>query len=463
MWSSRANQHAVAATVKPAPANSSGSGSGASRRPPGTSWAAATPTSHGTASRTPTTRVQRIRESRRRASGAFLAFGGSGGDSTDLSVAWVSDTGRDVRVTHHEPAAARLGDEMFVFAPVSGRKGTDDCGLFALDGDGDREWSHPVAPEDCAIHAVADPVVGDLDGDGTLEVFVATTERRVTGFDARTGDAEFSYELSSYGYSGPLLTDFVGGGEREVVVVDARGEVSVVHANGTAAWTRQLDAYTWGQPSVADFDADGDRELVVGVAGGGELNLFEQDGSTVWHRANLTETSITWMTTANVDDDPAREIVVATRGGSVVAVDGRTGRAEWTREFEALAAVRAVGDGDDDGTLEVYATAADGVLRNLDAESGETEWTTTLTTADVQMMPPPVLGDVDGDGDRELVATTNDGMVKVVSPSDGQVVATYSRDVVVYTHPRLADTDGDGAAEIYVMYADGRVVALSAT
>lgn len=396
------------------------------------------------------------------ASGAFLAFGGLGGGS-DLSVEWVSDTGRDIRVTHHEPAAVRLDGETFVFAPVSGRRGTDDCGLVALNGDGDREWSDPVPPENCAIHAVADPVVGDVDGDGTREVFVATTEQRVTGFDARTGDAEFSYELSSYGYSGPLLTDFVGDDEREVVVVDAHGGVSVVHANGTAAWTRQLDAYTWGQPAVADFDADGDRELVVGVGGGGDLYLFERDGATAWHRANLTDTSITRMTTGDIDDDPAREIVVATRGGSVVAVDGRTGRAEWTRKFDSLAAVRAVGDGDDDGTLEVYATAADGILRALDAGSGATEWTTTLTTADVQMMPPPVLGDVDGDGDRELVATTNDGMVKVVSPSDGQVLATYSRDVILYTHPRLADTDEDGAAEIYVMYADGRVVALSAT
>ena len=396
------------------------------------------------------------------AGGAFLAFGGLG-DDTDLSVEWVSDTGHDVRVNHHEPAAVRLGDEAFVFAPVSGRQGTDDCALFALDGDGNREWSDPVPPEDCAIHAVADPVVGDVDDDDAREVFVATTEQRVTGFDARTGDAEFTYELSSYGYSGPLLTDFVGDDEREVVVVDARGEVSVVYANGTAAWTRQLDAYTWGQPAVADFDADGDRELVVGVAGGGELYLFERDGATAWHRSNLTDTSITWMTTGNVDDDPAREIVAATRTGSVVAVDGRTGRAEWTREFDSLAAVRAVSDGDDDGTLEVYATAADGVLRALDAGSGETEWTTTLTAADVQMMPPPALGDVDGDGDRELVATTNDGMVKVVSPSDGQVLATYSRDVIVYTAPELADTDGDGAAEIYVMYADGRVVALSVT
>lgn len=397
------------------------------------------------------------------AGGAVLAFGGFGG-GPGLAVDWVSDTDRDVRVNHHEPTAVRIGDESYVYAPVSGSADTEDCALFALNAEtGDGEWRHQVPAANCTIHAVADPAVGDLDGDDRREVFVATTERRVSGFDAQSGDAEFSYELSSYGYSGPLVTDFVGDDDPEVVVVDARGEVSVVYANGTAAWTRQLDAYTWGQPAIGDFDADGDRELVVGVAGGGELYSFERDGTQAWHRTNVTDSSITWLTTGQLDDDPAREVVAATQNGSVVAVDGREGRVQWTREFERLAAVHALGDGDDDGTTEVYATAEDGVLRALDGESGDVEWQTTLTTADVQMTPPPSLGDVDGDGDRELVAATNDGMVKLVSPDDGSVLATYSRDVVVYTHPVLADTDGDGADEIYVMYADGRVVALRAT
>lgn len=399
------------------------------------------------------------------AGGAFLALAGPGGD---LAVEWVSDTGRDVRVNHHEPAAARISGEGsaqgVVFAPVSGAANTDTCALFALDAaTGDEEWTHPVSESECAIHAIADPTLGDLDGDGTREVFVATTERQVSGFDPQSGEREFVYNLSAYGYSGPLVTDFVGDGAPEVVVVDARGEVSVVHGNGTAAWTRQLDAYTFGQPAVADFDADGDRELVVGVAGDGDLYLFERDGSVAWHRANAVPTGVTWMTTGQLDGDDAREVVVATRGGSVLAVDGRRGDVQWTRSFDKLAAVHALGDGDDDGTVEVYATARDGVLRALDGRTGETEWSTTLTTADVQMMPPPTMGDVDGDGDPELVAATNDGMVKLVEPASGDVTATYSRDVIVYAHARLADADGDGAQEIFVVYADGRVVALSAT
>jgi outer membrane protein assembly factor BamB len=398
------------------------------------------------------------------AGAAFVALGGfSGFGDAGLTVEWASDTERDVRVNHHELVAASIDGSGFVFAPVSGADNTTDCSLFALDArDGEQLWTHDVPRKDCTIHAVADPALGDIDGDGTREVFVATTERRVTGFDVASGDQIFVYDLTSYGYSKPLVTDFVGDDGPEVVVVDAKGTVSVVHGNGTAAWTRQLEAFTWGQPAVADFDADGERELVVGVAGEGTLHLFERDGSLAWQRTNATDTSITWLTSTQLDGDAAREVVVATQGGRVVAYDGRDGSVEWTRDFESFAAVHAVGEGAIDGDSRVYATAKDGVLRALSPTTGETEWTATLTTADVQMMPAPSLGDVDDDGEAELVATTNDGMVTVVDPGSGDVEDTYSRDVPIYTKPHLADTDGDGAPEVYVMYSDGRVVALAA-
>jgi outer membrane protein assembly factor BamB len=396
------------------------------------------------------------------AAGAVLALGGLGGGS-DLALEWASDTHHDVSVNHHHPAVL-TGDEPLVFAPVSGRANTTDCALLALDAaDGDEQWRHQVPADRCAIHAVADPSIGDFDADGTREVFAATTERRVYGFAPASGDVEFAHRLSAYGYSKPLVTDFVGDDRPEVVVVDAKGEVSVVHANGTTEWTRQLDAYTFGQPAVEDFDADGDPELVVGISGNGSVYAFERDGGLAWSRSNATDRGVTWQTTGQLDDDPAVELVTATGGGRVVTYDGRTGATEWKRNFGNLAAVHAVGDGDGDGTREVYATAEDGVLRALDGRNGETEWTTALTTADVQMMPPPSLGDVDGDGERELVATTNGGKVAVVSPADGAVESTYTRDVTVYTHPVLADADGDGADEVYVMYSDGVVVALSAS
>ena len=188
--------------------------------------------------------------------------------------------------------------------------------------------------------------------------------------------------------------------------------------------------------------------------------LFERDGTAAWPAPKRFDTSITWMTTGQTDDDPAVEVVVAGADGTVAAVDGRTKQTEWRHDFGKFAAVHAFGDADDDGRAEVYATARDGKLRSIGADDGRVEWATTLTTADVPMMPPPTLGDPDGDGDQELVAAANDGTVAVVAPSTGEVVESYSREQSILTRPRLADLDGDGDDEVLVTYAYGRVVAL---
>jgi outer membrane protein assembly factor BamB len=384
-------------------------------------------------------------------------------DGTELSVSWVSETGGGVEANHHAVAAGRIGGEPVVFAPVSDRPGSDACALVALHGsNGSRRWAHPVPAANCTVHAVADPTLADFDGDGVREVIAATTERTVTAYGALDGAVEFRANLTSYGYTKPIVADLVGDRRPELVAVDVSGSILVHRADGSVAWSRQLSAFTWGQPAVADFDADGAPELAVGLGGTGELHLYERRGSAAWNRTPTVEGSITWMTTGQVDDDAAVEVVVATAAGVVSAIDGASGEREWTRQFGAFAAVKALGDGDGDGQIEVYAVARDGVLRSLDGATGATEWTTTLTTGDVQMTPPPAMGDLDGDGEPELLAVTNDGIVSALDPASGEVLSTYERDVAILADPTLADTDGDGVPEAFVIYADGRVVALDA-
>jgi outer membrane protein assembly factor BamB len=396
-----------------------------------------------------------------------VALTDTAGAGTTMTVTWVSDTARDTGGNHHAPAAANaagVGDvDPMVYAPISGRADTNDCALVALGaGDGAERWSYPVPAANCTIHAVADPTLADFDSDGVRELLAATTEQAVTAYHPRTGDVEFRHNLTSYGYTSPVVGDLVGDDRPEVVVVDVRGTVFVLRANGTVVWSRQLSSYTWGQPAIEDFDGDGAPELAVGLGDEGKLRLFEADGSPAWDEPQSYGSSITWMTTGQADEDGAVEVVVATaNGGRVSMVDGATGERVWTREFGAFAAVHAFGDGDGDGDPEVYAVAKDGDLRSVDGATGRTEWTTTLTTASVQMMPPPALGDVDGDGDAELLAVTNDGIVSAVDPVSGEVLATHERDgeARIYTHPELADTDDDGREEAFVMYADGRVFA----
>lgn len=377
-------------------------------------------------------------------------------EEVDLVERWRAGTS-SIEGNHHAAAAGRVDGQAVVAVPIGGHSGEHGCELLVVDGEGETRWREPIPPEACTIHAVADPALADFVGDDRPELYASTTEDAVLGFDPVSGEQVFRYDLSDYGYSQPVVANVIGSDAPELVVTDVDGELSVVRPDGSVVWRRPLDAYSWAAPAVANFDAQGGKEVVVGL-GNGTVLAFTPRGGVAW-TASVGE-SITWTADANTDDDPAREFLVATAAGTVAAIDGASGEVEWTRSVATFAAVGPPVTVD--GTTTVYATDSNGTLYALDGASGEPRWTTTLTDADVQMTPPPVVGDVTGDGAVDLVATTNDGQVLVVDPADGTVRARYSRDVPIYTHATLADTDGDGTQEVYVVYGDGRAVALTA-
>jgi outer membrane protein assembly factor BamB len=396
--------------------------------------------------------------------GALVAVGAAGvglAPGGDLTERWVSDTGRANEVNHH---AVGVGprDEV-VLAPVAEVPGagtpiTDDsCALVRLDpADGATRWARGLPADACFTHALTEPAVTDIDGDGSLEAVVASTENALVVHAVDDGAEEWRVALEGYGYGRPTVADLDGDGAREVVVADVDGRVTVATGDGSVVWRRDATAgwtnpAVWVAPVVADVDADGAREVAVGANRG--LVVLGPDGRV----ERRVEGPGTYLAAADADDDPAVELVAAGTG-TVRAVDGATGEVEWSRPIEG-ARLRTVTDGDGDGAREVYLGRPDGTVTALDATTGETEWSTTVAS---EVVVAPVLGDVDGDGDgaREVVAVTNGGTVVVLGPG-GRELAAYERSVPVWTFPTLADLDGDGASEVLVRYGDGRVVALS--
>lgn len=391
----------------------------------------------------------------------------------ELNERWLSNTGRNVTANHHTAIGGTFDGRGLVFAPVSSvphahsdghehaadHKGQGACALIAISGpDGQVRWRYAIPAVNCTIHSVADPTLDDVDGDGSPELLAATTERELTTFDPRTGRVLARFNLSTYGYTSPMVGDFTPANGREIVVTDVHGSVFVIRQNGTLAWSTDLGAFVWGQPAIDDFDNDGSSELVVALASGRLVSLTGA-GVIQWNKSVPDESSVTWMTTGRPMPAEPPAIVIGSVGGHVALYDGADGTRRWTRDIGAYSAVGAFGDGDDDGTAEVYATARDGTLHAIDADTGEFEWTLTLTDTDVQMMPPPVMGDLTGDGRPELVAASNDGTVSVINPASGAVLADYKRAVPIWTGATIAEI-GTGSPTILVMYGDGRVAAL---
>lgn len=379
--------------------------------------------------------------------------------SGTLSEQWVSDTSRTYQQNHHPVMAAEFGDETVIVAPINelsttGGLSDTSCALVRLDpSSGETEWRAGVPAENCTSHALTEPAIDDVDGDGTPEVLSATGDERLVAHDADTGAERWRHPTTSLGYGKPATADLLPGGGREVVVVDLRGGLFVVRANGTTAWQRDLDESTWADPQVADFDGDGDPEVAVGT--GGAVSLYEADGELVWER----DRSARFLTTGQADDGGPPELFVASTG-DVYALDGAEGRTVWSREFDTVAKLHAVGDGDEDGTDEVYPGLSGGTVRALDATDGSGEWSTQFP-GENRITPPPTLGDVGGDSSPELVIGTQEGAVYALDPASGEPLASYEREIPVWTYPVLADVDDDPDDEILVTFGDGRVAALS--
>ncbi|WP_430506310.1 PQQ-binding-like beta-propeller repeat protein [Haloparvum sp. PAK95] len=396
--------------------------------------------------------------------GAFLLFGvGMTPEGGSLSEQWVSDTARENELNHH---AVGVGPEgRVVVAPVAALPNSDveitntSCSLVRLaPDDGSTLWRASTTAEACALHALTQPAIADVDGDGGLEVVVTTTENALVTYDADTGNESWRVPLGSYGYGRPTVADVLPQEGPEVVTSTIRGNVVLVSGNGTLAWHVSLNETfgkrpsVWQRPIVSDVDADGSPEILLGTNRGPVL--LAANGFVEW----TGTTSADYVGTAQADDDSAIEVFAA-GGATVRMLDGKTGEIEWERNVTSTR-LRTVTDGDGDGTPEVYLGKAGGKVIALDGATGETEWSTTITTSSDADVLSPVLEDVNGDGTLEVIAVAETGTVTVLDASSGTELATYERNVPILTFATPADLDGDGSAEILVRYGDGRVVAL---
>lgn len=346
-----------------------------------------------------------------------------------------------------------------------------------------RDWNGPSTPgalvvldgatgvehfviEDAANASVT-PALGDIDGDGLVEIVTATNDRRVIAYEHDGTLAWTSPQLwdgvafAPYGMA-VALADLDADGDVEIIA----GETILDHL-GTPLWTMPTPPgstganTTWTTHTAADLDGDGTLEVIAGHS------AWRHDGTPYYTHVdlflhqpdeNLGGSAATLPAVADLDDDPEPEIVVISRRGlSVLEHDG-TPKVLHATPIDPLPAPPdlyspwyrppTIHNFDADPEPEVAVSSADHYSA-FDIGAAEPSVLWTAPVDDSSGSAAGTAFDFLGDGTAE--AMYGDQNTLWVFDEDGAPLLQFPRSSgTVLEYPTVADIDDDGSAELLI-------------
>ncbi len=311
--------------------------------------------------------------------------------------------------------------------------------------------------------------VGDITGDGTPEIVVATRESSsgfIYAFDLN-GVVIDNFPIN-HGYNGgaPTLYDIDGDNKMEIIISKRTyptGEIYIYNEDGTIVdgWGASVTTphIPTGSISVADIDNDGLPEVVAAYYKG--VKAFEHDGTEIFNFELSGEMAISYSSPviANIDNTPEKEITFATCYDPKVYVLDNTGNTYtgWPQSTVwSMYAHVSIADINQDGTLDVF--CGDQILgadnyyiygwdkdgNAIDGFPIETTW-----AINSQLL----IADIDNDQQLEIISDDNytyggaSGKYHAYN-HDGTQTDDWPLDVTggssFYKSPTIFDADNDG-------------------
>lgn len=353
--------------------------------------------------------------------------------------------------------------------------------------------AHEIATVERIVYSTT---MGDMDGDGDLDVVFATSENKVAWYENTLGEEMFGTQR---------VVSTSSGSPRWVTLGDADGDddldvFSAFYLGDKIAWYENTDARgVFGPQQVITTDVERANWVAVGdVDSDGDLDVFGREG---WYRNTDAEGSFGSARTivsgefltggfiggydpiaiGDMNGDGNLDVVVTSGtqceswwcDGEVVWYDNETGIGDFEKRRQKDATMvgvsgvsMAVGDIDGDSDLDVL-YGADGFGNSTLAWFENTDGVGTLGPQRIIAVDSSgtrgglVIADLDDDGDFDVVSAEY-GRVAWYENTDGAGTFGPARPLRLtplddeYTSVAVGDLDGDGDLDVVCALDDFR-------